>query len=155
MVSNPGGFYVLKQLLLQKPPPSHPESHWNKGAYMTCITLCVAEFMENCGFDIETLQFDTEPWDQYISANTFRDMSCICICWSNPCDAICITGFRIFLHQGAMRGRLGEGRLIWGGRACPNTWSFNKGDQESKTKQTSAQKTMYCKLKTLNRDIYV
>ena len=59
-------------------------------------------------------------------------MCCICICWSNPCDAICITGFWIFLHQGAMRGRLGEVRLIWGGRPGPNTWSFNKGDRKAK-----------------------
>ena len=31
---------------------------------------------------------------------------------NNPCRAICITGFRIFLHQGAMRGEVGEGGLI-------------------------------------------
>ena len=110
-------------------------------------------------------------WSYILYLQTSLKMSCIC--WRNPCNAICITGFWIFLHQGAMRGRVGErchtipylaityhtipyhtmpyhdhtiphGRMLEGWpntRGGPNTWSFNKGDQENK--KENAQRICY------------
>ena len=48
---------------------------------------------------------------QYLEEKKLQNVLHLCLL-NNPCKAICITGFRIFLHQGAMRGEVGEGGLI-------------------------------------------